>query len=66
MPASLFCKHCMSFVPHLFTPVLQPDQRLRIKVVCTRCECAGARIGHNAATAIDAVVRREGGPEAAE
>jgi hypothetical protein len=51
MPASLYCKHCMSFVPHTFVPVVPPDRRLRIKAVCTHCDRAGAQIGHNAATA---------------
>jgi hypothetical protein len=52
MPESLFCKHCMSFVPHVFAPVLQPDMRLRIKALCTHCDRAGARIGHSAAATI--------------
>jgi hypothetical protein len=52
MPASLYCKHCMSFVPHTFVPVVPPDRRLRIKAVCTHCDRAGARIGHTAEIAV--------------
>ena len=66
MPASLFCKRCMSFVPHVFTPILQPDMRLRIRSVCTHCARAGARIGYQAAMAEGAEARLERGPEAAE
>jgi hypothetical protein len=54
MPASLYCKHCMSFVPHTFVPVVPPDRRLRIKAVCTHCDGAGARIGHIAVIAVAA------------
>jgi hypothetical protein len=66
MPASLFCKQCMCFVPHVFTPVVQPDTRLRIKAVCTHCERAGARIGHSAAAAEGGEAWRGRSPEAAE
>jgi hypothetical protein len=66
MPSSLFCKRCMSFVPHDFRPVLQPDMRLRIRTVCTQCDHAGARIGHQAAVAEGTGARLERGPEAAE
>jgi hypothetical protein len=54
MPASLYCKHCMSFVPHMFVPVVPPDRRLRIKAVCMHCDRAGARIGHSAVIAVAA------------
>ena len=48
MPLSLFCKQCVGFVPHLFTPILESDMRLRIKSVCTYCDRSGAKIGSKA------------------
>jgi hypothetical protein len=66
MPSSLFCKRCMSFVPHVFMPVLQPDMRMRIKSICTHCDLAGARIGYQATMAEGSEAGFERGPRAAE
>jgi hypothetical protein len=62
-PLTLFCQHCAGFVPHVCTPVLQPDMRLRISPVCAHCDRPGGKIGIKA-TPESAPLRLDRGPNA--
>jgi hypothetical protein len=63
-PLSLYCKHCMGFVPHVCMPMLQPDMRLRLAPVCTHCGRPGGKIGTKA-TAESAPLHLDPAPGAA-